>query len=177
MTIIVYAGDEPDIAVGSGESWNTYSNYNGQQIYRTSSAGIYSDSASTSNNVRISSTPTILRSTSSIKYKTDVQDMTEEEINSLYQTRPVFYKSLSHNDNPNHTFYGFIAEEIEETCPLLVEWNDEDPNNLIADGVQYDRITVFLVGIAKKQKTQIEQMQNKLTELKDRLNVIKSREG
>ncbi len=168
-----YAGNDPDVAVNASEIWNEYSDTGVTQIFRVAAVGAYDDAAASSNNCRITTTPSILRSTSSIKYKTDVQDLTEDEINSLYQTRPVFYKSTSKHDNPNHTFYGFIAEEIEETCPLLVEWNDSDPDNLYADGVQYDRVTVFLVGIVKKQKNKIEELENKLIELKERLNNIR----
>lgn len=174
MAVTYYAGDDPDIAVDSGESWNGYTDSGATQIFRVSEVGAFDDAPASSNNVRITTTPTLLRAISSIKYKTDVQDMSDEEIDLLYQTRPVLYKSLSTHDNPNHTYYGFIAEEIEKFCPLLAEWNDSDPENLIVDGVQYDRTTVFLVGIVKRQKVQIENLKNKLVELKQKLTTIKS---
>lgn len=179
MGITFYAGSDPDHAVNSGEDWNEYaegsSGQPGQQLFRVSQSGVYNDAAGLSNNAVCAGGYAINRSTSSIRYKTNVKDLTEDEINSLYQTRPVFYKSLSPNDNPNHTFYGFIAEEIEVNCPLLAEWNQEDPENIFVDGVIYDRVSIFLIGIVKKQKNKIEELENKLIILKDKLNNIKNR--
>lgn len=84
---------------------------------------------------------TILKSTSSAKYKTDIVDL--EDSDALDLMRPVLYKSNPETvpgDDPEKEHYGFIAEELHEIDEKLVQYVDGVP-----DGVQYDRITVLLV--------------------------------
>lgn len=83
----------------------------------------------------------LLRSTSSRKYKTGIKDI--EDSTTLDYMRPITYKSNPEtvpNDDPTKEHYGFIAEELDEIDEKLVQYVDGVP-----DGVQYDRIVVLLV--------------------------------
>jgi hypothetical protein len=63
-------------------------------------------------NMFIDTDGSFLRSTSSLKYKTDVRNY-DKGLNELMQIRSVYYKGISEKDG-NKQFAGFIAEEIDE---------------------------------------------------------------
>ena len=89
---------------------------------------------------------TVLKSTSSRRYKTNIIDL--ENSDALDALRPVLYKSNPDTvpaDDPKIQHYGFIAEEVEEAAPILVQYVENDDGEKIPDGVQYDRVTVLLV--------------------------------
>lgn len=117
-------------------------------------------SATTANgaNVFVDSVGQLFRSTSSIKYKTDVQDATEDEVNAVLQIRPVTYKSLADADDSDKRWWGFIAEEVEQIDPRLVTHNEDGE----PEGVQYDRIVPALVGIIQRQQAQIDALTARL---------------
>jgi hypothetical protein len=94
--------------------------------------------------------------TSSIRYKSDVKDLTASDIDEVLKMRPVSYHSRSKIDNPNDEFIGFIAEEMVEVDHRLVEYKDGIP-----ESVRYDRVTVLLAGAVKT--------------LSDRLNALEAR--
>ena len=89
---------------------------------------------------------TILKSTSSKRYKTDIRDL--DDSSTLDQLRPVLYKSNPDTvpgDDQTLDHYGFIAEDIDEIDEKLVQYKEDESGEKIPDGVQYDRITVLLV--------------------------------
>ena len=95
----------------------------------------------------------LLRSTSSIKYKTDVQDLTAEDANKILSLRPVTYRSNSVADDPNKTHFGFIAEEVAQAEQRLVHYVDDLP-----DGVQYERMCVLLLKVVQDLKSEVEDL-------------------
>lgn len=127
----------------------------------------------------------LVKSGSSIKYKTQVEDIESEYVNNaLNNLRPVWYRSKTAVDNSSWSWYGLIAEEVAEIDPRLVHWgyaNDqyimvEDGLNqykrvlkedaiLTPEGVQYDRIGVLLLKIVKQQQQQIEELSNQIKNL------------
>ena len=123
----------------------------------------------------------LLRSTSSIRYKTDVEDLEHPRADAILGLRPVWYRSLAEADPSEWSYYGLIAEEVAEIEPRLVTWTypadayetveetiEVDGEELtrvvtklkqgavkIPDGVQYDRLAVLLLDIAKRQEQRI----------------------
>lgn len=65
----------------------------------------------------------LLRSTSSIRYKTDVHDIDGQTSGRIWDLRPVRYRSLAPADNGGWSFYGLIAEEVATVDPRLVHWS------------------------------------------------------
>lgn len=128
----------------------------------------------------------LLRSTSSLRYKTDVEDLDAARATALIaDARPVWYRSLADADKKEWSHYGLIAEELAEIEPRLVHWmqaeaeyetvtlpdgtteqRETTPARLIPDGVQYDRLPVFLLHYLKQQKTMIEALRARVTALK-----------
>jgi hypothetical protein len=64
----------------------------------------------------------ILRSTSSIRYKKDVEDIDPQFTANIFNLRPIWYRSLAQADNPNWSWYGLLAEDVAKTEPRLVQW-------------------------------------------------------
>lgn len=94
----------------------------------------------------------ILRSTSSRKYKTDIEDLTDW--NAIRRLRPITYRSLAEADDKDRQYVGFVAEEVAEVDPRLVHYMDGQP-----DGVQYDRLSVYLVAVVQNLLTRIEALE------------------
>ena len=125
------------------------------QILRSSGLtrmpGVYGNTAASAANVFVDTDGSLYRSTSSLKYKTDVQDATDAEQDALLALRPVTYRSLSDADDSGARFWGFIAEEVEEIDPRLVTHNEDGE----PEGVQYDRIVPALVGIIRRLEARV----------------------
>lgn len=96
----------------------------------------------------------VLRSTSSRKYKTDIAPVSHDDFEKLFVLRPVTYRSLAEADDPNKQWFGFVAEEVAEIEPRLVHFSDGQP-----DGVQYDRLTVLLVGAIQSLEMRVRELE------------------
>lgn len=106
-----------------------------------SAANAYLDSSDNNN---------LLRSTSSRRYKTNIQNIIHSNVLSL---RPITYNSLAEADDKDKEWVGLIAEEVHEVDPRLVHYTDGKP-----DGVQYDRIAVLLLNEVKRLRTEMNQV-------------------
>jgi len=131
------------------------------------------------------------RSTSSLRYKTDVRDLESKYLDKLLELRPVRYRSAAGADDPSLSHFGLIAEEVAEIEPRLVSFTyaDEDYEEVTAeagagdtvpcterrlkegaerkvpDGVQYDRLTVLLLGLVKRQQSDIQALKAQVADL------------
>lgn len=151
----------------------------------------------------------LLRSTSSLRYKRDVEDLDHEAADQLFSLRPVWYRSKADADPAEWSWYGLIAEEVAEVDPRLVHWTypdeafdliehkvpdvvqqkkrtiiDEEtgeqrvefeevvtPGGVqvdrvlkegakkVPDGVQYDRLTVLLLDLVRRQEARIKTLE------------------
>jgi hypothetical protein len=118
-----------------------------------------STTASAGNVFINTSAGSLLRSTSSVKYKTEVEDAELSYSETIiYGSRPVWYRSLSENDPSEYSYWGFIAEEVAEIDPRMVHWGDDGP-----EGVQYDRYVVHLVSVIQKQQQRLDALEARLT--------------
>jgi hypothetical protein len=123
----------------------------------------------------------LMRSTSSAKYKKDVETLQPQYGDHIDQMRPVWYRSKAEADNPNWGYYGLIAEELASVDPRLVHYGyqedqfDEVVTELgngdkkkdyvlkpgavmVPDGIQYDRLTVLLIDKVKRLQARIERL-------------------
>ena len=139
--------------------------------------GVYSFTTASSANVIVESAGQLSRATSSAKYKRNVETLEDSYADAILNCRPVWYQSKSELDNPNHGFWGFIAEEVAEIDPRLVQWKTNeityDENGSVvaipcepeAESVAYDRFVPHLLNIIKRQQTAIENLEAKVAAL------------
>jgi hypothetical protein len=126
------------------------------------------------------STPanSLLRSTSSLAYKTDVEPLDSARADNVVENlAPIWYRSLAPADNPAFSFYGLGAEDVAQVEPRLVHWGYKDSDwyeveiqthkgtrvdrrlregaELAPDGVMYDRVVVMLLDVVRRQGERI----------------------
>ncbi len=133
----------------------------------TSGANMYISPVSGINNV--------FRSTSSRRYKKDIENITDEQADKVLEMRPVWYRSTCEADNKDWGWYGLIAEEVGEIAPQYVHWRDateeDDPaivssNGLVAEGVMYERLVVPLIKQVQKLTAKVEALEEELKAIK-----------
>ena len=140
--------------------------------------GVYNITTSGAANVNVQSSGAILRSTSSEKYKQNIEDMELSYAQAILNLRPVYYKSKCDQDNADDSHWGFIAEEVEKVDPRLVfyktlniTYNDEGmPVEEVVEtqepeGVQYDRLTPAIVKLLQEQQKTIEALEARIKTL------------
>lgn len=112
------------IASGTGR-WNFYAEGTAANYFAgtIASLGSYNATTASAANTFIDSAGLIQRSTSSIRYKKDVETLDHSYAdNVILNARPVWYRSKCENDNEKWGWYGLIAEEVAELDPRLVHW-------------------------------------------------------
>ena len=181
-----YWNVQVDASVGDSFQWR----YNNTERMKISASGIlqalgvYTETTGNAANMNVSSLGTIQRSTSSIKYKTQVEDLDESYADALLECRPVWYRSTCAADDPTHSYWGFIAEEVAEIDPRLVHWKTTEPvvqeNGSIEhipcdpepEGVAYERFVPHLLNLIKRQKEQLETQAAAIASLEARLTAL-----
>jgi hypothetical protein len=162
---------------------------NGGNIYCTgagttaSAANAFLDSGSTPANE-------LLRSTSSLRYKTSIEPVEESRYRRVLDLEPIWYRSLAKADNPEWSWYGFGAEQVAAIDPRLVSWGypaeawiDEEITNSdgkqlvrklkegavkVPDGVAYERIPVLMLPLLKECLEKIKQLEAEIALLKQK---------
>ena len=124
--------------------------------------GAYDVTTASAANVFVTTTGVLQRSTSSIKYKTDVEDYSKG-LKEVMQLRPVTFKSI--NSNNDKTYAGFIAEELADLkLNELVENNDNDE----PDAISYAYMVTLLTKAIQEQQEQISQLKKRLLILENK---------
>jgi hypothetical protein len=138
----------------------------------------------------------LLRSTSSAKYKTDVEDLQTDFSKKIYDLRTVWYRSAADADRKDWSWYGLIAEEVAAIEPRLVHWtyaddqyeyvsadiegSDQQRRALKSDavktpdGIQYDRIGVLLLKEMQSLKAIIDTQALTIQTLTARITALES---
>jgi hypothetical protein len=139
----------------------------------------YATTTASAANAFVGTDGNIFRSTSSRRWKTDIEDLQPAFADQILNCRPVWYRSTSEKDNPEWGFWGFIAEEVAEVDPRLVFWKTHDVvvdgqgnestvelEEPLAEGVQYDRFVPHLLNLIKRQGEAIAELQSEVASLK-----------
>lgn len=146
----------------------------------------------------------LLRSTSSLAYKRDVETLESGRADAvLDRARPIWYRSKAPADNPNWSFYGLSAEEMALIDPRLVVWGYQDQHyeiverviepleegeeprtvtervlkvdaEMVPDGVAYDRLPVLLLDIVRRQRDQLAAQAASMTALEVRVAALET---
>ncbi|MFE4635050.1 tail fiber domain-containing protein [Streptomyces sp. NPDC056773] len=109
---------------------------------------------------------TFCRNTSSIRYKENVRDIRirPEDVLAL---RPRIYDRKPTEDKPDarKDEYGLIAEEVAQTLPEIVTYNEEGQ----IDALRYDLLGVALLPVVQDQSRRITDLERRLASLEGRL--------
>ena len=98
------------------------------------SPGAYSATTASAANVFVTPGGALQRSTSSLKYKTDVEPIDINYAKNLLALDGIYYRSTCEGDPEDWTFWGFGAEDVAAVDPRLVHWGEDGP-----ESVQYER--------------------------------------
>jgi hypothetical protein len=140
--------------------------------------GVYDFTTANAANVAVLSAGQLYRSTSSSKYKTDIETLQDSYADALLACRPVWYRSTCDSDCAEHSWWGFIAEEVAEIDPRLVHWKTvevtydekgapvQTPCDPEPEGVAYDRFVPHLLNLIKRQGEAIADLQAEVAALK-----------
>lgn len=158
-------GSTGEVALSTGAGTRRFWN-DGTDAYVS-----HATTANAANAVLDSGNNKLQRSTSSLRYKRDVEPMDESRAEALLALQPIFYRSKIATDRQDWSYYGFSAEELAEIEPRFVQWaphpddwTKPDQNGerfpikdarLVPDGVAYDRMVVPLLALVKTQQATI----------------------
>ena len=94
--------------------------------------------------------------TSAFRYKDNILSLSSS-LDKVKQLKPVTFdwKHSGKND------IGFIAEEVNEILPNLIQYNGEGE----VEGMNYSKITSLLVAAIQEQQAQINELQTKINKL------------
>jgi hypothetical protein len=129
----------------------------------------YNYTTASATNMYVASNGALYRSTSSLRFKANVEAIENEWADKVLDLEPMFFRSTAPGDSemPDHwTHYGFAAEQVATIDPRLVEYKthefhmegvDEsiELDEPTVEGVQYDRIIPALVNLLKRQRDEI----------------------
>lgn len=95
---------------------------------------------------------------SSIRYKENVQDVSDDVINSLFKMEP---KTFNYIGRPDSKTYGMIAESINEILPDIVVYKEID-GEMVPETIQYHLLVPLLVGAVKRLNKRCDELQHQL---------------
>ena len=118
-------------------------------------AATYNNTTASAANMHISSAGgQIFRSTSSLKYKTDVRDY-DKGLNEVMQLQPKYYKGKNDGDTQ---FAGLIAEDVNDLgLSEFVQYAEDGT----PDALAYTHMVALLVKSIQELKAEIEILKNK----------------
>ena len=182
-------GDGSTIAFRTNDTANSspIERFTISSVGKLTAPGVYSGTTTGGTQVNVESDGDLLRFTSSRKYKTDIETVEDARADAILNCRPVWYRSTCANDikeegatKSTWGWYGFIAEEVAEIEPRLVDWAtkdavvqedgtvvsvERDPADYEAEGVRYNTFVPLLVNLIKRQKEQIEALEARVAVL------------
>lgn len=117
----------------------------------------------------------IIRTTSSERYKDDIEPLTLEDARKVLGMQLVAFKRKDEADNPDRrTYAGLLAEQAAEVGAEL--WVDRDAQGR-PDGIRYAELTAALIPIVRGQDEQIRDQQDRIERLEALVsNLIDTRE-
>lgn len=91
----------------------------------------------------------LLRSTSSLRYKTNVASLSWWDALPVLLIDPISFNSLASADDPHRKFEGLAAEQVARFFPQFINYDEQGR----PDGVQYDRVAAVPMLLMLKLQT------------------------
>lgn len=112
--------------------------------------GVYSNTTATAANVNVDASGNIKRSTSSIKYKTDIREYVPG-VETVKKLNPVLFKMKGEQNGRDYV--GLIAEDLDKMGLKEYVTYDKDGN---PDGIMYANLVVLLINAIKEISKRLE---------------------
>lgn len=146
----------------------------------------YSDTTATAADAVINADGTFSREVSTLEFKRDIEPMEDSYADAIVQgAETIFYRSKCERDPQEWGYWGIPAEQLAKIDPRLVHWGHctkevqqpFGPPKTVPDldsplkpvGVQYSRLVVPLLQVAKRQAKRIDALEARLSALEKRL--------
>ena len=125
-------------------------------------SAVYAQTTGSSANAHISSsTGRLQRTTSSARYKENIQDY-DKGIEAIKSLRPVSFQTI--NEDDDKTYAGFIAEEVHDAeLTEFVDYNKEGQ----PDALHYANMTAVLTKALQEALTKIESLEARVEALEN----------
>jgi hypothetical protein len=168
-----------DVRIKEGLGIGTSPPYSGLQIGSSSNFYVKTSLSSGSGTNLVISSGEVKKLSSSIRYKENVEDLRFDK-DKFFSLRPVSFNYKKSVGGDGTSDIGLVAEEVEKYMPELVVYEPakllDDQGNLhfsetesLPEGIKYDRISLYLYDIVKKQDKEI---QNLMQALDDQQKII-----
>ena len=105
-----------------------------------------------------------LTQSSDIRIKENISPFTNGH-DLIEKINPVYFYFKDKNTHPASRQIGFIAQEVREVLPKLVQ---EDGKGFLS--IDYSKMSVVLLQVLKEQQQKIENQQKEIDELKTLIN-------
>lgn len=128
------------------------------------STDVYSQPVSSARTVLINSNLTLGTSTSSARYKEDIENL-DYEVADILQLRPIVFRYRADHVEPNsvrNLELGLIAEEVAALGFEELIFRDKDGE---PDGIAYEKLAVLLVKVCQDQQKQIDALAARLDKI------------
>ena len=107
--------------------------------------------------------------TSARRYKKRIQPINKDGLANLIDSVPaVTYESRSGMEK-DHSFYGFIAEDMEKYFPWLVDYRVDENGFIDVSSVQYSRVSSVLWADAQNTHKELIDIKSRLKELEAKI--------
>src|SRR5690625_2203711 len=139
--------------------------------------GAWSNTTTSSANVYVATNGTLARSTSSRRFKNDIQDIPEDWAERILDLNPKTWidagEAAEHKegDPPLRRVPGLVAEDVEDAgLSAYVTYADGQ-----VQGLSYDRLWTLFIPVVRKQRDRITDLEQKVTALEQQVADLTAR--
>lgn len=115
---------------------------------------VYTNTTASAANVQVASNGLVRRSTSALKYKTDLQPVSADAVEAFMSMEGFTYRSAIKTDDQNVRHYGFAADHAHDKG--LTELVLYGADGETVEGFAYDRALVLLQKEVKRLRDEVE---------------------
>jgi hypothetical protein len=149
-----------------GATSATGANYSVITPGRVQTEATYAATTASSADVVVQASGLLARSTSSGRFKTDIEPMSPELAEALvFGVEPIWYRSTCEADRADWSWWGFLAEDVAKVDPRVVHWGPGETGDLEPQGVMYDRFVPHLCLVLRDQRDRIAALEDLLQRL------------
>ena len=158
-----------NVELTGGSSTSMFVGYNGDANSTLWSTDCYNRTGTTAANVFVDASGRIRRSTSSRRYKTDIQAW-ESGLAAVLNLRPVSFAPISDIATDRVRVVGFIAEDVNEVAPDIVLYGpDPVTEEQRIESINYNGVIAMLVNATQELAALVDSLTDRVAVLEERI--------